>query len=94
MHYNYNEIRDVEMKFKPYMTDDATAKFVFIAKNNSQELRTVSGTFTAMATYYTGATADELRESKDKFKLKAGEGNIRLLISPYIIEITMFIYYY
>jgi hypothetical protein len=63
------------MTFEPKMEDDATAKFTFTAKNKSQETRTVIAKFTALATYYTGVTADELKKSKETFILQAGEGD-------------------
>ena len=73
--YDYEKNDDVEMTFKPEMNDDGTARFLFTAKNNATEKRTVKSRFTAMATYYTGVTANELDRAKKRIVLKPGKGN-------------------
>ena len=72
--YHYDEGDDVQMTFKPEMNDDGTVSFLFSAKNTASERRTLSCSFTAMATYYTGVTANELDKAKKRMILKSGKG--------------------
>ena len=72
--YRLGRSDDVEMSISAVMSPNATASFVFKAMNRSDSNRTVSVIFTAVPTYYTGASDDELKRDTKTMTIKAGRG--------------------